>query len=137
MADVSVTAANVLAAAGALKETGTAGVALTAGKVVYKDTADANKWKLIDVRTSDETAGGDGIAICLNDSAAGQPISLMKSGNINPGGTLTVGSRYFASEAGGMCDQGDMLSGDRVILLGIATTTSNLSMQPWVSLVVV
>jgi hypothetical protein len=47
MADLTITAASVLAGSGAKKVNGTAGATITAGQAVYLDSAD-NEYKLAD-----------------------------------------------------------------------------------------
>ena len=51
MADLTITAANVAPGAGAVKDTGTAGEALTAGQLVYKKSADG-KWYKADCNSA-------------------------------------------------------------------------------------
>ncbi len=47
MADLSITAANVLRGSNARVETGIFGATVTAGQVVYRDASDNNKFKLV------------------------------------------------------------------------------------------
>ena len=54
MADISVTAANVISGGDAVVKTVTAGVALTAGQAVYQDTSD-KKYKLADADTQEKS----------------------------------------------------------------------------------
>jgi hypothetical protein len=69
MADLTITAANVIAGNSAKTETGTAGATVTAGQVVYKDSAD-NKFKLAD--NDSATAGlRSPYGIALHASLAG------------------------------------------------------------------
>ncbi len=130
MADISVTAANVLAGSTATTELVTAGDTLTAGMILYKDTADENKYKKARANASG-TAAGDGIA--LHSAASGQPILVAKpqrGGDINLGATLAVGTIYVVSAgaAGGIAPLTDLSSGHYPVIIGVATTSSNLSM---------
>jgi len=128
MADVSITAANVLPGDDAVIEHGTYGATVTQGQVVYQDSAD-KKLKLAD---NDHAAaavrGFRGIA--LNAGANGQPGSIQRSGDITIGGPLVAGTTYcLSSTAGGICPQADVASGDEVIVIGVAKSTSVLTIR--------
>ncbi len=128
MADISVTVASVLAAASALVEHGAkAGVALTQGQVVYKDSADG-KLKLSD--NDGGTALENAYGITLNAAAANQPVSVAKRGPVTFNGVLTAGTVYAVSGTpGGICPLADVASGDDVIILGAALSTTVLDLQ--------
>ena len=126
MADISVTAANVKKGSGATTITGTAGETITAGQVLYLDTAD-NEYKKADADAS-ASAVAAGIALC--GAADGQPIIIQTGGNINIGGTVTVGEIYVVSAtAGGVAPEGDLTTGNYVTVLGIGTTTANIALK--------
>ncbi len=126
MADISITAANVLAGTNSTRKHGTAGATITAGKAVYLDDS-SNTWKLAD--SNDATAAvrtAQGIA--LNGASSGQPITVLTGGDITIGGTLTAGVAYYLSDTpGGICPVADVGSGEYSCLLGMATSTSVLS----------
>lgn len=127
MADLSVTAVNVLQGTGATVLDVTAGTTITAGDLVYEDTTDSNEYKLAD-------AGAEASAVlagmALNGASDGQPLRIITKGPVNPGATATVGEVYVVSEtAGGIAPIGDLLSGDYVAILGVATTTSNIQVD--------
>lgn len=128
MADLSITAASVIAGAGSTKDLGTAGATITAGKVVYLDTADG-KYKLADAdSTTDAVRSPAGIA--LNGASDGQPLVILKSGPITIGAALTAGITYYLSpNAGGICAIADVLSGDHTIILGMATSSTVLNVN--------
>ncbi len=137
MADLVITAANVLASGQASTETGVAGVALTAGQLVYKEAA-TGRFKGTDC--DDATVEKRSIyGIALNGAAIGQPVSVAKSDpDFTPGATLTKGSRYYASGvAGAIAPEADLASGDHVALLGVASSTTKLVMTPFNSGVVI
>lgn len=123
MADLTITAANVVKVANAAFAYGTAGEAITQGQLIcllasdqkyYK--ADANDANKRDVR-----------GIALSSCATNQAVTIQTSGSINPGASLTAGNEYYASAtAGGLCPRADLTTGDSVIRVGYATTTSNL-----------
>lgn len=128
MADLSITAANVIAAAGAITSVGVAGAAITAGDVVYRDASD-DKYKLADADSL--PAGVTKVYMALNGAADGQPITVLKSGDVALGALLTAGSRYYLSgTAGGIAPEADLASGDAVILLGLAKSTTTLAFAP-------
>lgn len=134
MADITITTANVAEGSNAVVEHGTAGAAITIGQAVYKDSSDS-KWKLADADNSAATAGSNDIGIALTEADAdGQRISVQKRGDINLGATLTVGEIYVLSgTAGGIAPEADLASNDWVTVLGVASTASNLVMDPIVS----
>lgn len=132
MADITVTAANVAAGANASTEIGTAGVTVTAGQLLYKDSTDSSHLKLADADASQATAQLVGIA--LHGSLDGQPLKFQVEGDCNPGATVAVGTTYVVSgTAGGIAPIADLASSDYTSILGIATTTSNIEIQLHVS----
>lgn len=131
MADLTITAANVAAGSTAAKATGTAGVTITAGQVVYLDSA-TNTIKLADADASSATATCIGIA--LHASLAGQPISYQTDGTITIGATLTAGKVYVVSAtAGGIAPSADLTTNWRTTILGVATSTTVLTMKLYAS----
>lgn len=129
MADLTITAANVVAGANAVKESALAGETITAGKAVYKSPT-TKKWMLADsdsATAAAKTAGG----IALNGASLNQPLAVIKSGDLDMGGAiLTAGATYFLSNtAGGICPDADVGAGENVCQLGVAKTTSVLSVK--------
>lgn len=123
MADIVVTAANVLKGANAQTTSGTAGEAITAGELVYIDGTDSNKIKLADADASE--AASTLVGIALHATASGQPILYATKGDVNPGGTVVVGEIYVASgTAGGIAPEGDLATNDWLVVFGYGTTTS-------------
>lgn len=136
MADISITAANVVADSTAARTSGTAGEAIAAGKAVYKSST-TNKWMLADSNSATvEARRATGIALC--GAALNQPVTVATSGPVTIGATLTAGLAYYLSDTpGGICPVADIGSGEFVCLLGIAasTTVLNIGIQfPNVSL---
>ena len=124
MADYSITAANVLASSRALKKTGVAGAAITAGQPLYEDAADGKKLKLADANDTELKAEVVGIA--LHAAAAGQPVSYVyQDDDFTPGTTLAVGAILVLSgTAGGIAPSSDLATGMRTTLLGVAKSTT-------------
>lgn len=138
MADLTVTASQVLPGAGARFADGTAGVAVTAGQVVYQSTSDTMLLADADAGTP---AAANGRGIALNGASIGQPVRIQTEGTITLGaGAAPVkGTIYVLSgTAGGICPAADLASGDRVTVLGVGgTTAGTLVMDMFASNVVV
>jgi hypothetical protein len=127
MADISITAANVVPGSDAVRESGTAGATITAGQLVYLDTSDM-KYKLADSNGAAALRVPNGIA--LNGASNGQPLSVQKGGDITIGGTMTAGIPYFLSDTpGGLCPLPDIGTGEYSCIVGIAKSTSVLSVN--------
>jgi hypothetical protein len=128
MADLSVTAASVLAGAGRSPEYGVAGAAITAGQVVYRDSAD-NKFKLADSNSA-TAAVRSPYGIALHAAAANQPLAVHRRGPITIGATMTAGGIYALSETpGGIQPAADLATGEYPTVIGIATSTSVLDVD--------
>lgn len=128
MADLTITAANVVKGSGSSIDRGTAGATITAGQVVYKDAANG-KYLLAD-SDSATAAVRNAIGIALNGAANNQPLSVLTSGDITIGATLTAGTDYWLSNTpGGICPRADVGSGEYPTMLGIAKSTSVLSVN--------
>ena len=136
MADLTITAANVVAGSNAVTDRGTAGETITAGQPVYFDPTVA-RWKKADSNAATEVAR-KATAIALNGASNGQPLGVLKSGDLTIGATLTAGTAYYLSDtAGGICPLADVGAGEYVCLIGMAKSTSVLAVDiqyPGVSL---
>lgn len=128
MADLTITAANVVAGSGAKKVPGTAGVAVTAGQVVYLDSA-TNTYKLAD-NDSATAAVRSPAGIALHAAAANQPLTILSQGSITIGATTAAGTVYcLSSTAGGICPSADIATGDYNTIIGIGTSTSVIDVK--------
>lgn len=128
MADLSITAANVLAGADAVAKDGTAGATITSGQAVYRDSAD-DRYKLAD-NNSATAAVRAPKGIALNSAAAGQPIRVLTEGDITIGATLTPGVVYYLSDTpGGICPVADLAAGEYPTIIGIAESASVLNVK--------
>lgn len=127
MADLSITATAVTAGASAKVEHGTAGATITAGQVVYKEAASAT-FKLADSDSATAEVK-DAIGIALNGAAAGQPVAVAKSGDVTMNAVLTAGSAYYLSETPGGIQPAADLAGEDVVQLGLAKSTTVLSLR--------
>jgi hypothetical protein len=123
LADLVITAANVLKGAGSTVSNGRAGGTVTAGQPVYQDAADANDWKPCDADAS--AAASAAIGIALHAAEDGQPLQILVDGPITIGATVAVGTIYITSDtAGGIRPSADVDSADWVTILGVATSTT-------------
>lgn len=128
MTDLSITAANVIARGTAKKVPGTAGASITAGQVVYLDSADG-KFKLAD-NDSATAAARSPYGVALHAASDGQPLVVARSGPVTIGASLTAGVAYYLSgTAGGICPVADLSTGDYPTIIGIATSTSILNID--------
>jgi hypothetical protein len=128
MADLTITAANVIAGSNATKESGIAGEAITAGQAVYKSST-TGKYMKADSNSGTAEARKP-LGIALNGAADGQPLAVQKAGDITIGATLTAGTAYYLSDtAGGICPLADVGVGEYICLLGLAKSTSVLALN--------
>jgi hypothetical protein len=128
MADLSITAASVLADPSANRTTGSAGEAIVAGKAVYLDPT-TKKWQLADSNSATAVAKKAG-GIALNGAALNQPLAVCTGGLITIGATLVAGSAYYLSETpGGLQPAADLGSGENVCQLGLAMSTTVLNVD--------
>ncbi|MEJ7933491.1 hypothetical protein WG907_04365 [Sphingobium sp. AN558] len=128
MADLSITAANVIAGTGASGTNGLAGAAITAGQAVYLDKV-TQKYLLSDSNSGVAAARAvDGLA--LHAAALNQPLAVHTKGPIAIGATLAPGVAYYLSDTpGGICPVADVGTGENSILIGIATSASVLKVN--------
>jgi hypothetical protein len=126
-ADISITAASVVPASNAVKSVGVAGETITQGQPLYFDSS-TSKWFKAD--SNDATvAKHKATGIALTGSSASQPIVVQTGGDITVGGTLTAGSRYYVSgTAGGLAPEADLTTGMEVVLIGVAKSTTVLTL---------
>lgn len=127
MADLVITAANVIADPSATIEHGTAGAAVTAGQMVYEDAA-TGTFKLAD--SNGAAALRSPVGAALHAAAIGQPLAICKRGPITIGAALTAGVAYYLSDTpGGICPVADVGSGEYATIIGIASSASVLKMK--------
>lgn len=127
MAELTQTAANVKMNSGiAVQPLVEAGETITAGMPVYESESDGLYYK--SRANAVGTALCDGIA--LNSCAINQPLILKRNDGIDLGATLVVGETYVVSDAtaGKIMPIGDLGTGDFPVILGTATSASNLEL---------
>ena len=128
MANISITAANVVAADNAARSDGVAGEAITAGQLVYRSST-SKKWLLADADAVSAEAR-KAVGIALNGAALNQPLAVASAGDITLGEVLTAGTAYYLSDdPGALCPLADVTGGDYICLLGLAKSTSVLALD--------
>lgn len=129
MADLTITAANVLQSTNARVETKyVAGESVTAGQSVYRKASDGRWWKAQNDGTAEEAQFG---GIALHAASAGQPLAVQTEGVLTIGGTVAVGTIYAVSAtAGGICPVADLSSSAYVSIIGYGQTASLLALAP-------
>lgn len=131
MAELVITAANIIPVTGYSSQTAIAGEALTRGQVVYIKASDSKYW----LAQHDGTAAEAGaVGIALQDVAAGQPVQAITAGSLGFGAILTVGVTYcLGATAGAICVDADVGSSDYKTIIGVASTTSNMVLKIFAS----
>jgi hypothetical protein len=127
VAAISVTAANVKPfASDAVIRMETAGATITAGQLLYQDSSDSDKVKLLDVDSTGSAASATLYGVAMAGASADDPIAVLIAGTFNCGGTVAAGAWYFGHPSAGSFTTtfSDLQTGDRSTLLGYATTTS-------------
>jgi len=129
MANLAITATSVVASGNSVQRTKLANAAITAGQVVYLDSA-TDKVGLAD-NNSATAAIRTVFGIALNGGAANQPIVVHIGGSLTIGATVAKGVAYYLSDTpGGICPVADLASGEYPTVLGIATSTTVLAFDP-------
>ena len=128
-ADLSITAANVKATGSSAKITRVKyGETITQGQAVYRLEADGEHYKA-DADVGNNAAAAV-VGIALTPGGDGEYGYILTEGPVTIGATMTVGEIYVLSgTAGGICPEGDLASLDRVTILGVATSTTVLSVN--------
>lgn len=116
-ADLSITASAVVPSANAVKSTATAGATITAGQLIYLDTADVDvngkgKAKLTDANAGTALRVVDGIAV--NSASAGQFVTYVTfdPALVIAASGLTVNTILISSAtAGGLAPSADLTTG--------------------------
>lgn len=126
MADIAITAANVVASNTATIVRGTAGATITAGQWVYLDST-TGKYNLAD--TDSATAGvRAAIGVALNGAALNQPVAVCTAGAVTIGGAILAGVAYYLSGTpGSMCPVADVAAGDYPLIVGMGASTTVLN----------
>ena len=130
MPDLTITASQVKAGAGAVEGTGVAGATVTAGQPVYEDSTDG-RIKLADSNLSLAAAKARGVA--LHGALASQPVRYQKGGKVivGAGAAPAKGTIYVVSAtAGGIAPAGDLVSGWHATILGVGDGVDGIDLVP-------
>ena len=126
MADLVITATNVVAGEGAEIVNGAFGATVTAGQLVYRDEADGDKFKLYDADSA-TAAARELFGVALNSGSTNQRASIQRGGTISIGATVAVGRIYVGSDTpGGIAPSVDLDAGDFVSIVGIGISVSQI-----------
>lgn len=130
--DLVVTSANVRASnngGASIVFSGTAGAAIAAGDVIYRDATD-NVMKLSDANAAAPANTVSGIA--LNSAATGQPVAYATlDPDFTPGAAVTAGEVYVLSATPGkIAPVTDLASGYTAIVIGVGKAGNKLNFQP-------
>ena len=133
MAELSITAAQVLAGADADFYQGVAGVAVTAGQAVYLDIL-TNRLRLADANGSTDSAQLIGIA--LHQAAAEQPLRVQTRGKVTLGVSAAVTSStifILGANPGGIAPAADKAAGWYTSLVGVGNAQAGINLSIFAS----
>ncbi|MEA3212257.1 MAG: hypothetical protein QOE70_5314 [Chthoniobacter sp.] len=126
MANLSLTPADIIPSTTSFLR-GTAGTAINAGDLIYKDSTG-----LLQLSDADGAAAAqavDGIAVC--SGADGQPINYVAEDADLEIGAGTSGTPYFLSATPGkICEAGDLAAGMKTIFVGSGKPGDKLNFKP-------
>lgn len=128
IADLTITASSVINVNGGICKDFLAGASLIAGQSVYLDTN--NVWQKAQSDSAAHLGSGARTGITLHAAGTGQPIAVQESGVITIGATVTVGTLYVisAAAAGGIAPFTDLVSTNKIHILGIGSTAARIDM---------
>lgn len=128
MTALSITASSVVAGSNAVRDSGIAGEAITAGQAIYVNSA-TNRVMLADTNSATaEARVAKGIA--LNGAGSEQPVAYIKEGDLTVNAVLTKGvGVYLGGAAGAIVPVADLTTGDYTCFLGIAKSTTVLAIK--------
>lgn len=127
--DYTVTSSSVIPSADATLSRGTAGVAITAGQALFKDTD--GTLKLYDANGTSPAYKFAGIA--CNSAAIGQPVIYCTADptGFAPGFTVAAGAIVIGSAtAGNLCPAADLASGSYLVVVGVGIGSNKIIIQP-------
>ena len=129
MADIVHTATGALGNTAGTYEDVTWGGTVTAGMPVYKHTDSKHYAALNDTALHAAVVG-----YAMSGGAAGQRGRILTAGILTLSGGLTKAITYYCSvNAGGIAPIADVLSGDFVTILGVASSTTTLKIVSYAS----
>jgi hypothetical protein len=129
MADLVITAAEVLPGTTCKKAHGTAGATITAGQPLYKDSSDSNHLKLAGAASTAAIATCVGIS--MHAALDGQPLAYCESGLLTLGATSAVaeGTRLVLSTTAGKLTGDAPITTEYVTTLGVVNGAFQLDVD--------
>lgn len=132
MADISITASAVVPSSSAVVRSATAGATITAGQLIYLDTADTDaagigKAKLSDANGATALRVVDGIAV--NGASAGQPVDYVvyDPALAVAASGLTANQVWISSAtAGGIAPVGDLTTGWYLTVVAVVKSATTI-----------
>ena len=129
MADISITAANVLKSSNGVILRATSAATITAGSIIYQ-LADLT----VGLADSNGTTPANSVfGVAINGATSGQPVNYVATDTgLTFGGTTTVGLVLYLSNTPGAVTStyADLASGSTVIALGVATSSTVVNFNP-------
>lgn len=128
MVDIVIAAASVIAGDSAQVKDGIAGETIAAGKVVSLDPATGRAFLADNNHATVALRKAKGVA--LNGASNGQPVAYASAGPVTVGAVVVPGTAYYLSDTpGGICPVADVGTGERSVLLGLATSASVIDLD--------
>ena len=131
MADISITASAVVPSSSAVYKYATAGATITAGQLIYLDTADLDangigKAKLSDANGAAALRVVDGITV--GGASAGQPVAIVTYDTaLVVGSGLTANNILILSDTpGGIAPSADLGAGEYLSVIGVVKTATTI-----------
>lgn len=127
MSNLAITPADVVPGPNSTPARGTAGAAIEAGDLIYKDAT--QKIQLSDADGAVAAQAVQGMAV--NSAALGQPVNFVGEDDDLDVGAAIEGKPYFLSEtAGKMCPIEDLQPDSKAIFVGIGKADGKLNFKP-------
>ncbi len=136
MATVTITAANVIPAAGLHSdESVIVGEAVSAGDILDLKASDSKYWKAVNT-TLEPSGNGNGknnLRMALASGSANQKVSVLKpASQVAIGSVVTEGRHYvLSSTAGKMCNEADLTSTQFSTYIGYAINGTTFFFNPY------
>lgn len=126
MADVTINAAALAPTGTTQTAQGTCAAAISQGQPVYMDATSGN---LLKPCANGAIASAQAVGIALNAAQPGQPVSYAIGGDLTFGSGLTRGTVYcISANSGKIAPVADLVTGNYVTVLGVATGAGTLRM---------
>jgi len=132
MADITITAGNVVPGSPNYAEPVKIGTTVATGKILVYDTA-TESWILASNASLALSGSGNAgnLRLALANGVSGQIVGAARPGSkVTVGTVLTKGRWYVLSTNGNISPEGDLTTADLSVLIGYAETTSLLVFSP-------